>query len=323
MPASVDSLLQSGLARLQAGDTTAALSTFSEARRLAPTHIVVLRIVTALYRQTGQWPRAWSAAETGLALLPDDADFTDARLSALAEAGFPDAALTLARLENAQDARLADLLLKTGDAPAALVAAKRALTQMPVTAETLMIAAEAAFRCGEKDDARRWLDQAVQLEPQNRSLRMARATILLSLGDWMTGLQDYEYRLQPGGDVTIHRDGLALPRWQDQDLRAGRLLVVSEQGVGDQMRFLRDILALRPFCGALIVECAQRLVPLFRRSLPQDVTVQAAQESRAGDTYRFDYGWLAGYPPADAFIEMGSLMLRLAERGLPPDRHPE
>lgn len=320
----VDSLLQTGLASLQAGDTAAALSAFGEARRLAPTHVVVLRILTALYRQTGQWPQAWSAAETGLAVLPGDAEFTDARLAAMAEAGFADAALTLARMGQTQDNRLADLLLKTGDAPAALVAAQRALMQAPVQAETLLTAAEAAFRCGQMDDARRWLDQAVQREPQNRSLRMARATILLSLGDWQTGLLDYEYRLQPGGDISIRRDGLTLPRWQDQDLRPdglpGRLLVVAEQGVGDQMRFLRDILAIRPYCGALTVECARRLVPLFQRSLPPDVTVVASRESQDGNVHRFDYGWLASEARAEAFIEMGSLMLRLAERGLPPDR---
>lgn len=316
----VDSLLQTGLASLQAGDARMALAQFSEARRLAPTHVAVLRIVTALYRQTGQWPQAWSAAETGLALLPDDADFTDARLCALAEAGCPDAALTLARMGPVQDNRLADLLLKTGDAQAALAVAKRAAMQAPVQAETLLTAAEAAFRCGEMSAARRWLDQAVAAEPQNRSVRMARATILLSLGDWTVGLPDYEFRLQPGGETEIRRDGLTLPRWQDQDLRSGRLLVVAEQGVGDQMRFLRDILAVRPFCGALTVECARRLVPLFQRSLPQDVTVVAAQESQAGGVHRFDYAWLANSPRAEAFIEMGSLMLRLAERGLPPER---
>lgn len=319
-PAPVDSLLQTGLASLQAGDTDAALAQFGDARRLEPTHVVVLRILTALYRQTGQWPQAWSAAETGLAVLPGDADFTDARLAAMAEAGFADAALTLARMTPVPDSRLADLLLKTGDAAAALATAKRAVAQTPVQTETLLTAAEAAFRCGEMSDARRWLDQAVAAEPQNRSVRMARATILLSLGDWETGLKDYEYRLQPGGETIIRRDGLTQPRWQDQDLRNGRLLVVSEQGVGDQMRFLRDIIAIRPFCGTLIVECARRLAPLFQRSLPEDVTVVAARESEAGPVYSFDYGWLAGYPPADAWIEMGSLMLRLAERGLPPDR---
>lgn len=320
--------VQDGLAALQAGDMDGALAGFSAARRNDPANAGLLRAIATLYQRTGRGPEAWSAAETGLALLPEDAAFADARLAAMADCGFHAAALFLARRQAEalpQDAqaqfRLGALLLKCGDADAALKAGRRALTLSADHPDALLMSAEAAFRSGDMAAARTWLDHAVALEPENRSMRMARATILLSLGIWMPGLEDYEYRLQPGGAEQVIRTGLSLPRWQQQDLRDGTLLVIAEQGVGDQMRFLRDIIALQPFCGRLIVECARRLTPLFRRSLPPAVIVATAQEQRSADgRHRFDYAWLAGQPPATAYIEMGSLALRLHERGLPPDR---
>jgi tetratricopeptide (TPR) repeat protein len=325
---STDGLLQAGLAILKTGDIDGALLRFEQARQQDPANIAVLRIATVLYRRNGRWPQAWSTAETGLALQPDDPEFSDARMAVMAEAGFTAAALTLARRAaeaRPQDAqvqvRLSDLLLRTGQTAAALNSARAALQLVPDHAEALLLAAEAAFRLADHAAAQRWLDQAVALEPENRSIRMARATILLSLGIWDPGLHDYEYRLLPGGPATVQRIGLMAPRWQGQEIGNGRLLVVAEQGVGDQMRFLRDILAARRFCKGMIVECAARLVPLFRRSLPADIQVTAADEYRSGAAlHRFDYGWLQSQPPVDAWIEMGSLMLRLLEHGIRPER---
>jgi hypothetical protein len=149
---------------------------------------------------------------------------------------------------------------------------------------------------------------------------MARATILLSQGIWDPGLEDYEHRLRPDGALQVRRD-LALPRWQGEDPAGKTLLVVAEQGVGDQMRLARDLVALRDLCGGLIVECAPRLVPLFSRSLP-GIAVVASVETREGRLHRFDYGWLAAHGRVDAYIELGSVMLRLWQRGLAPDRDP-
>src|SRR3546814_18046836 len=74
---------------------------------------------------------------------------------------------------------------------------------------------------------------------------------------------------------------LSLPRWQGEDLTGKTLLVIAEQGVGDQIRLARDLATLRGLCGHLIVECAPRLVPLFTRSLP-GLTIAASVERRDG-----------------------------------------
>ncbi|MFC3678188.1 tetratricopeptide repeat protein [Ferrovibrio xuzhouensis] len=321
-----NALAAAAAAALQAGDLPLAVSRFEAARRLAPADRAVLRSLGALYRHGNDWPKAWSVAETGLRITADqDAGFRDDRLAAMAGAGFTDAAGSLAAAwatmepDNPQARyRFGDLLLKTGRHAAALAELQAALARQPDRPDILVAAAEAAFRTGDHARSRAWLDRAVALDPDNRSVRMARATIMLSLSIWDPGLADYEHRLRPDALLQVTRS-LSLPRWQGEDLTGKTLLVVAEQGVGDQIRLARDLATLRGLCGHLIVECAPRLVPLFTRSLP-GLTIAASVERRDGRVHHFDYGWLVQHPPADAYIELGSVMLRLWQRGLPPDR---
>jgi tetratricopeptide (TPR) repeat protein len=297
MTQTVNSFMQAGLAALNAGDVTAAIGHFAAARRLAPTEPGLLHSLAVLYRQERRWAEAWSVAETGLRLHPGDRNFAAARAAALGS-----------------------LLLEQGAAAEARPWLTTALDQQPDWPEMLSQAAEAAYRCHDIASARRHMDRAVELEPDNRSLRMARATMLLSLGIWTPGLEDYEFRLRPEPGLKVMRNGLDAPRWQGEDMAARCLLVVAEQGIGDQIRFACDLRDLLPLCGRLIVECEPRLAPLLARSLPQ-VMIAVSRQQRAGNRHILDYGWLADYPRIDAWIEIGSLPLRLFQRGLLPDRH--
>ncbi|HEX6956723.1 MAG TPA: tetratricopeptide repeat protein [Ferrovibrio sp.] len=303
-----------------------AILRFAAASRLAPTDPGLLRSLATLCLRAGRPAEAWSAAETGLRLQPADRDFTNNRLAAMAAAGFLDAALALARRwaseapgEAQARHRLGSLLLQTGDAPAGLAELEAALALRPDWPEALIAAAEAAFRDRQVDRARAWLDKAVALDPENQTVRMARATILLSLEIWDPGLHDYEYRLRPSAAREIVRHRLTVPRWQGEDLSGRTLLVVAEQGIGDQIRFARDLAALQRLCAGLIVECTPRLAPLLKRSLPE-VTVMPSVERREGHRHTFTYDWLAQLGPIDAYIEAGSILLRLWQRGILPDR---
>lgn len=323
---SIATALAAATAALQAGDIPLAIGRFETARRLAPDALAVLRSLGALYRHRQDWGRAWSAAETGLHLAgPQDAGFHGDRIAAMAGAGFVDTACRLAADWAAAEPDNADarhrhgeLLLQTGRHEAALGELRAALALQGNRPDILVAAAEAAFRSGDRRNSHVWLDSAVGLMPDNRSVRMARATTLLSQRIWDPGLADYEYRLQPAPGLLIERNhGLA--RWQGEDMTGKTLLVIAEQGIGDQILLGRDLTTLQQLCGRLIVECTPRLVPLFRRSLP-GLTIVPSAERRQGQVHHFDYGWLAAHAPVHAYIEIGSIMLRLWQRGLAPDR---
>lgn len=318
-------LARTAMAALASHDFDGAIAHFQAARRLAPDQPGLLLALARLLRRSGRWAEAWSAAETGLRLQPGDSNLADERLAALGDGGLTDMALALARSwadaepGNPQSRfRHGALLLRAGEAVAALKELDAALQTRPDWPEALVSAAEAAFREGATDRARAWLDRAVALEPENRSTRLARATMLLSLRIWEPGLEDYEYRLRPEPGREIVRQ-LPVLRWRGADVTGRAILVVAEQGIGDQIRFLRDLQDLGALAGRMIVECSARLVPLFARSLPS-ATVAASVERQEGNRHVFDYAWLNGHGPIDCYIEAGSVMLLLHRLGLAPDR---
>lgn len=316
-PPDIAALVHKAFAALQAGDIAGAIAGFETALHQAPTEPGLLKSLGALHASRQDWGRAWSIAETGHAAHPGDTHFGSLRADALNGLGFFDAALGLAPASD--QLRRGEALLGLGQPEAALAHLKAALAREPAQPRALSLAAEAAYRMGDLDEARRHIERAVALEPENRSLRLARATMLLAQGIWQPGLEDYEYRLRPEPGLDIERR-LDLPRWRQGESLAGkRLLVVAEQGPGDQIRFARDLKALQNQAAALIVECSNRLVPIYRRSFP-GIAVHAAQERRDGARHIFDYAWLKSAGGADCYIEAGSIGLRLFGQGLLPDR---
>src|SRR3546814_3711359 len=89
---------------------------------------------------------------------------------------------------------------------------------------------------------------------------------LLSVGDYVDGWHEYEYRWSVA--KFDERDwGLGLPRWDGAPADVGPVLLWGEQGIGDQILYgtlLPDILARGDT--AFVIAVDDRLVPLFARS---------------------------------------------------------
>ena len=102
-------------------------------------------------------------------------------------------------------------------------------------------------------------------------MELARSTILMALGRVGEGWDAYEARLDPAfADVTHYL--IDRPRWTpDSDLAGRTLLVVGEQGLGDEVMFanvLPDVIEALGPGGQLMLAVEPRLVGLFQRSFP-------------------------------------------------------
>ena len=170
---------------------------------------------------------------------------------------------------------------------------------------------EALARLGRHREAVAALDKAATLEPANPNIRRNRAFSRLTLGEFSAGFADYEARLDPGVESSPVRLNLTAPRWNGTASPDGPLLVVAEQGLGDEIRFAAAIPALLETVGEVVLECDPRLVELLSASL-SDAHVIAFQRRRDGQRPVFDYARLPVRPAA--WIEAGSLPHRL---GLP------
>ena len=99
---------------------------------------------------------------------------------------------------------------------------------------------------GETALALRYLDEAIAQSPADPQARLNRALVLLSAGRLRDGWADYAWRVQArNGDAYLadpFSPGKALPRPRshgNESFAGKRLLLLSDQGLGDDLFFLR------------------------------------------------------------------------------------
>jgi hypothetical protein len=87
---------------------------------------------------------------------------------------------------------------------------------------------------GRLDEAEAVLREALAADPGNVPVRHTLGMTLLQAGQYVEGWRLYEARHEITAPPAV-----PFPRWQGEDLRGKRLLVVSEQGLGDQILLSR------------------------------------------------------------------------------------
>lgn len=98
----------------------------------------------------------------------------------------------------------------------------------------------------------------------------SRSVCLMGMGQLEEGFRDYEIRNTPRFRAYVHHMVQA-PVWNGEALAGKRILVIGEQGLGDEFMFaniLPDLAEAVGPDGCLQVAVDPRLVPLFARSFP-------------------------------------------------------
>lgn len=100
---------------------------------------------------------------------------------------------------------------------------------------------------------------------------------------------DYAARRQPDSDKYVQHK-IPCPIWDLQSPLTGKcVLVVCEQGIGDEVLFLsaaHDINDQIGVQGQLIIACADRLEPLVQRSFPNAIVLRHHSVKHQGAVYR-------------------------------------
>ena len=121
---------------------------------------------------------------------------------------------------------------------------------------------------GKFDEAINQYRRAIDLDPTIAQAHTNLGIVLLLIGDFEEGWQEYDWRLKTGSYWSEKRP-LAYPRWRGCDLEDKAVLVLAEQGIGDQIMFASILHLLTQKSHRVVVEIDPRLIPIFRRSFSE------------------------------------------------------
>lgn len=282
---SVPLLAQAGRIAHMLGQLNQATTNYQKALEFDPAHLDALRGFSQVLRDLGRMEDALEHMQR--AALHDDGISTLMQLAAAqANACRYEACLSTCDVIEERDPSLTPFLLTN-----------RAVSH--------------AF-LGHFETAMAVVDRLQQLDAKNPGLRCFIGILNLMNERYEEGWSGYRYRfLMESNDQRI----LPFPRWQGEDISGKTVLVLAEQGLGDQVMFsscLSDLLACRP--SRVLLEAHVRVAKTLERSFP-DVQVIHSGQNKQLDWYE------TGLAP-DYYVHIADLpyFFRRKKEDFPPHK---
>ena len=169
---------------------------------------------------------------------------------------------------------LATVLAEGGRADESLIFYEEAARLAPNFARAYHNLGYAYQHISQLDKALVAYDKALELvvDPAERIETLhSRSICLIGLGKLEEGFREYEIRNNERFRGYFHHM-IDAPRWQGEDVRGKKLLLVGEQGLGDEIIFsniVPDALAAVGDSGKLQICVDPRLIPLYQRAYPK------------------------------------------------------
>lgn len=250
-----------GLLR-EMGRPAEALVQFERARALQPDHPQVLRGLGEALRDLRRSDEAASVFTDWVSRHPADID---------------------ARVELAQ--ALQDQL-RLDEAGATLT---EVLEQQPSAAVAHNCLGIIRHLQGRFPDALTEFNETLRLRPEWAEAHANRALTRLLTGDWLPGWDDCEWRWKRRGWPEPPH---GMPMWDGSDLAGKRILLESEQGLGDTLMLIRFADLLRQQGATVLLRCPTVLHPLVRTHAALDRVLAPQDEAHDCQTWT----WLLSVP---------------------------
>ena len=223
----------------------------------------------------GRYEEALAAEEAALGLAPALPDAHSYRGSALLQLGRAQEALAsydqvLKLAPNAAVAHYnrANALQRLKRYEEALVSLKHTLKLQPNYTDALSLSGNVLKALGDTEAAVRYYDAALRINPNAADAHYNKGLALLTASEFESAWAHYEWRLHWDAAVRIGQsrsiDRVA-PDWDGRP-KDKPILVIPEQGLGDQIFYAGMLNDLQEIAPGSTVCLEPRLVPLFKRS---------------------------------------------------------
>ena len=254
--ASLDAQLNDAVDHHRAGRLIEAEEIYRQILAAEPDYPYALCLLGTIAQATGEYDQAVELISRAIAVKPDYAD-------AYANLGI--ALMPLLRNEEA------------------LASFDNALALNPNHAVAHSNKGVSLKSLGRLEDAIDSYRKAIALNPDFAEAHYNLGIVHLLMGDFDNGWREYNWRWRMQ-DFPSRRAEYDKPLWDGGDLGGKRLLVWSEQGIGDEIMFAGLIPDLIERGIDVILESEPRLVPLFARSFPPVTCI-----AKGGANQPFDF----------------------------------
>jgi len=139
--------------------------------------------------------------------------------------------------------------------------------------------------------------KAISINPKHYNALFNLGRVQISTGHLKEGFENYEYRYQTDTFNSPKRQ-FNVPRWNGQDLTGKKILIWSEQGIGDEIMFASIIPEFEHLAEKVVIECAMKLALIFQWAFPW----AEVKETGPVNCIHFDY-----YNTFDYQIPSGSI----------------
>ena len=145
----------------------------------------------------------------------------------------------------------------------ALEKLEKGLSTRPDIVAAFNYAGMCAERLDDLTKAAHLYDTALRLVPNHEHVHFNRALLWLSLGQFERGWSEYEWRWLTG---QVAKPAIPRARWDGTNLKGKRLLVHTEQGIGDTLQFVRFLPLLKEQGAHITFACLKQMRALLTRS---------------------------------------------------------
>tara|TARA_B110000503_G_scaffold141733_1_gene236140 strand:- start:183 stop:1889 length:1707 start_codon:yes stop_codon:yes gene_type:complete len=239
------------------GKLTEAVQAYNKAVSIKPDYVVAYNNMGLTLHEEGKLEKALAAYNAALNFQPDYAE-------------------SLNNMGNTLTAR--------GELEKAMQAYNKALSIKPNNATTYNDMGLALKDQGKLEQAIQAYKKALAIKPDYAEAHFNLSQIYLRKTSFKKGFKLNEWRWK-----TPQHIGAKLfsskPKWNGQSDK--RILIYSEQGIGDVIMFASIIPDLQKISTKVIISCDERLIPLFERSFSHHVIYKVSGETVDEDEYDY------------------------------------
>lgn len=161
--------------------------------------------------------------------------------------------------------------------------------------------AQSLVNQGHIEEAMKFDRAAIKVSPDSPEPHLGLAILCFAVGELEEAWKHYEYRLDTRrSHMQVQTYTHGLPDWEGRDLTGKTLLVASEQGIGDEVLFGNFLPYLYERAENLVIGCATRLIPIYKRRFPDAFVCTAVDKVQSGYRYR-------SFPEAEFAMRDGEL----------------